>query len=73
MVFELEVRNKTIDFKSKNTKRDLSDSEQKLLTGIGIRNIKKRLEYLYLGKFSLEIQDTEKSFRIHLKIQDYEN
>lgn len=73
MVFEIEVENKTINFKSKNYKRVLSESEQKLKTGIGIQNIKKRLEYLYPNNFNLEIQDTDQIFAVHLMIQNYEN
>jgi sensor histidine kinase YesM len=45
------------------------DSEDKKFGGIGIENVKKRLELLYPGKYLLEIDDEELSFSVKLQIE----
>lgn len=37
-------------------------------SGLGLANIKRRLELLYTNKFNLEIEDSEKLFKVTLKI-----
>lgn len=36
--------------------------------GVGLENVKKRLELLYENQYTLSIQDTAKSYLVHLKI-----
>ncbi|WP_426274558.1 sensor histidine kinase [Chryseobacterium sp. S-02] len=71
------------DFRDKGFKMKISDNNQTLhfyllnykknrmkdpLSGIGIENVKKRLEILYPKKYELKIQDLETEFIVDLKI-----
>jgi two-component system LytT family sensor kinase len=38
-------------------------------TGIGIANVRTRLEALYPGRFTLDITDCEQYYRVHLKLE----
>jgi len=69
----ISVRNKEIDFNCQNNKRQLSESEKKLDKGIGIQNIKRRLEYLYPQGFVLDLLETDTTYSVHLKIKNYES
>ena len=55
-------------FSVENTKpqpRDRSNLEE---SGIGLKNVRRRLELLYPGKHLLDIQDTDSKYKIMLKI-----
>ncbi|MNT92864.1 hypothetical protein D3C72_2342190 [compost metagenome] len=71
------------DFSGKGFTLKISDENQKLsfnlhnfkkqrskdsLSGIGINNVKKRLEILYPKKHELKITETETEFSVDLKI-----
>jgi two-component system, LytTR family, sensor kinase len=51
---------------SKGKNYEVADSKYK---GIGIENVKKRLELIYPGKHSLVISDNENRFEVNLQIQ----
>lgn len=72
------------DFKNKGFNMNISDENKILhfyllnykwertkdnLSGIGIENVRKRLEILYPKKYSLEIKDSETEFIVDLKIE----
>jgi two-component system, LytTR family, sensor kinase len=60
---------KTLYFNIENCKGGnikIADSKYK---GIGIENVKKRLELIYPGKHSLEISEDEEKFEVNLQIQ----
>jgi LytS/YehU family sensor histidine kinase len=66
----LEVRNNTLYFdvcNSKHTKQE-NDPEQ-LKSGIGLNNVKQRLQLLYPDKHELVVRETKKDYFIHLTIQ----
>ncbi|MEV4883667.1 histidine kinase [Chitinophaga ginsengisegetis] len=44
-------------------------SEEKKFGGIGVENVKKRLELLYPGKYQLDVDDKELSFGVKLQIE----
>jgi len=62
----LERNTTALIFSVSNRKIELGESDS---TGIGINNVKRRLELLYPGKHNLEIQDKPDSYSIKLIIQ----
>ncbi len=56
--FEFEVSN------SKN-KTEISKNNN----GIGLKNVQRRLELLYVNKYTLAIDDTDQYYAVNLKIQ----
>jgi len=66
---KIETTGQSLFFSIKNNKGEnveIADSKYK---GIGIENVKKRLELIYPGKHSLEISDVEDKFEVNLQIQ----
>ncbi|MBN1198621.1 MAG: histidine kinase [Bacteroidales bacterium] len=62
-----------IDFYCRNAKRELSDQELTMKKGIGLINIKRRLELLFPGCHSLQIRDNNQEYSVELTIQLHEN
>lgn len=62
------VDNQQFFFEISNTKRK-NKSNQKENSGIGLENVKKRLELLYAQKHEFEISDGEDVFRVNLHLQ----
>lgn len=60
--------NGSLWFKVENSKDDKL-SFNKSSGGIGLQNVKKRLELLYPGKHELKVGDTTDTFSVNLKIQ----
>ncbi|KAB1158608.1 histidine kinase [Tenacibaculum aiptasiae] len=54
-----------IKFKLKNTKPSLYNSNKKRKS-IGMENITKQLDFLYLGAYSLEVNETNKDYSLEL-------
>jgi len=66
----LEVRNKTLYFDVYNSKHEKPDNDpEKDKSGIGLNNVKQRLQLLYPSKHELIIRETQKEYFIHLTIQ----
>jgi LytS/YehU family sensor histidine kinase len=66
---KIETTAHNLFFKIENRKGvtvEIADSKYK---GIGIENVKKRLELIYPGKHSLVISDIEDKFEVNLQIQ----
>jgi len=61
---DLICKDKTIEFYIENTKSKTEASQQ----GIGLENIKKRLDLLYATKYDLEIEDEKDIFKVNLKL-----
>ncbi len=55
---------KTIRFNIKNT----NAKQDSVIHGIGLENIKKRLELLYKGQYLLEIKNSDENFEVNLTI-----
>lgn len=64
----LERKGQILNFQSVNTKDSIASRSLVEDHGIGIKNVKRRLELLYPGKHDLAITDDENSFGVHLKI-----
>ena len=65
----LKYENRNLVFSVFNTKDSFINNSKKS-SGLGIANTKRRLELLYPGKHSLEIQDTENDYTARLTIFD---
>jgi len=73
IIIEIMAENEEIYFTCSNTKRQLSESEKQQSHGIGIQNIKRRLDYLYSGRYTLMIDEEGKTFSVYLKVRYHEN
>ncbi len=62
---EASITENDLKFHIKNSHKQ----EQKETKGIGLKNIKKRLEMLYPNQYSLEINQTTNEFEVILKLQ----
>jgi len=65
----LALSNKQLFFKTFNTKEKMNGRKAIDHGGIGIANVKRRLELLYPGKHALAIQNTERSFEVTLNLE----
>ncbi len=63
---KLSKANGTMDFLVENSKEDAITTEKS--GGIGLQNVKRRLELLYPGKYDLDIQNGQETYRVHLKL-----
>jgi two-component system, LytTR family, sensor kinase len=55
-----------MDFMVENSKEDAISTEKN--GGIGLQNVKRRLELLYPGKYDLNIQNGAEVYTVHLKL-----
>lgn len=66
----LEIKDGTLYFDVNNSKHQRNDNDpEKDKSGIGLENVKQRLQLAYPGKHELIIRDNPKEFFIHLTIQ----
>ena len=65
-----QIKDNTVYFDVFNLKHSRHDNDpEKNKSGIGLENVKQRLQLLYPEKHELIIRDTEKEFYVHLTIQ----
>lgn len=57
-----------LEFECKNSFRPVANTD-KLSNGIGLKNVKKRLQLLYPDVHELAIDDSANSYRVHLKMK----
>ena len=65
---KLQVSDNDLVFTSSNTINLNRDEEKQIFSGIGLENVKKRLELLFPDKFELDIQQTDLVYDVKLKI-----
>lgn len=63
---KLSKANGTMDFMVENSKEDAIADDK--TGGIGLQNVKRRLELLYPGRYDLNIQDQVEVYKVHLKL-----
>jgi two-component system sensor histidine kinase AlgZ len=63
---DISVANNILKFKITNSKNEYSSQSN---NGIGINNVKKRLEFLYPGKYELKINDEGDFFAVSLMVK----
>jgi len=66
LIVNLEVKNKTLEFKVKNA---IKPKHKDQVGGIGLENVRKRLALIYEEKHTLKIEATEIYFETQLKIE----
>lgn len=62
------IRNNKLDFCCKNSKPAIM-MIKKDIGGLGLKNIRRRLELLYPGRHSLEIKDEETTYTVNLRLE----
>ena len=67
LIINLEVKNESLQFEVKNA---VKPKQKDSVGGIGLENVRKRLELIYEEKQTLEVKATEKEFEIQLLIKD---
>jgi two-component system LytT family sensor kinase len=66
----LEVKNDTLFFDVHNSRHEKpKDDPERYRGGIGLDNVRRRLQLLYPDRHQLFVRDTEKEFFVHLSIQ----
>ncbi len=65
---KIKIESKQIDFYCRNRVKELNVTEKKLESGIGIANIKRRLELLFNQRHQLSIAEEKKEFIVNLTI-----
>lgn len=73
IVIDIEITDKRINFFCSNSKREQTETEQKMEKGIGIPNIRRRLDLLYPKRYTLKIEETGTLFSVMLNISLDEN
>jgi len=64
----LKILEKVLTCRIKNSKHIQVESQDREYSGIGLENIKKSLELLYGGHYTLNISDREDEFEVNLTI-----
>ena len=67
LTIKLEISGGIVDFYIENTKPG-KDSGKEPSGGTGLVNLRKRLDLLYEGRYSLEITEEERSYLVHMKL-----
>ena len=67
---DLELKHQHITLKVENSKSNLEDTEDRFAykEGIGLTNVKRRLELLYPNQYEFEIHESEVSYLVVLKL-----
>ncbi|MBK8704285.1 MAG: sensor histidine kinase [Saprospiraceae bacterium] len=68
---QLEINPQAINFKTYNTKND-TDRQKDEVGGVGLDNIRQRLELLYSGRYDLAILNTDTTFEVKLSLSHHE-
>lgn len=66
--FRLKADANVLVFQTENSKRVVK-REQKHIKGIGIENVRQRLDLMYSGKYALNINESETEFKLDLTIK----
>jgi hypothetical protein len=69
---DMQVVGNSLNFTVTNRKGQIDDIETGEFGGIGLENVKRRLELIYPGKHELMIQEQPEHFKIELKLQLHE-
>lgn len=70
---EIECEKSKICFRAVNQISREAEKQKDITGGIGLQNVKRRLELLYPGKHTLEVKHSEKEFSIELMLEKSKN
>jgi len=62
------ISGQNLIFTCENTNHSAIKKMDMEISGIGLENVKRRLELLYPGKYQMQITDTDKKYRVNLEI-----
>ena len=65
---ELAIQDSNVDLYVENNRGQVEKIETNDFNGIGLNNVKRRLELIYSGKYDLDIQESEETYSIRLKL-----
>lgn len=65
----LNIQDEDLSFEIENSKTIFSEEEENYTQGIGLENVKKRLELLYPEKYKLRILPEETTFKVEFEIK----
>ena len=65
----IEVNGTTLTMKLMNGKAPVKENDGQYNTGIGISNVRQRLELLYKDRFDLQIREDDETFVVDLKLE----
>ena len=65
----INVSENMVHFFAENSKGIKKDTQEKRYNGIGIENVKKRLELIYPNHHSLKIFDEQETFKVNLQVE----
>ena len=66
---EISLINKNLFFNIKNSRNILAEKEENYTHGIGLINVKKRLELVYPEKYILNINKSDEKFSVNLTLE----
>ncbi|MES1220686.1 MAG: hypothetical protein ABUT20_34620, partial [Bacteroidota bacterium] len=66
---EIEVRGHKLNFRLENNKGFIDDVEKTDYKGLGLENVKRRLELIYPNRHKLLVTEKEDSFMVELEIR----
>lgn len=66
---KIEISARILNFEIENSKGEPAQTVDSKYKGIGIENVKKRLELIYPGKHNLKISDNESIFKVLLQVE----
>jgi hypothetical protein len=69
VLIRLEILNGTVDLYVENNRGKVDKVENDDFNGIGLSNVKRRLELLYPGNYDLDIQEREQTFSVRIKLE----
>lgn len=60
---------KNLSFKIRNSKNPMAQKKDSEKTGIGMKNVQKRLDMLYPQKYLMQVNETDNSFSVNLTLE----
>jgi len=66
---DVDVENQTINFEISNSFSDIKSGDVFEYGGIGLQNVKRRLELIYPNQYKLEIKNADNIFEVKLQIE----
>ena len=66
--YKIKINNNCLNLKVVNSVRGENEKDESLGEGIGLKNVRRRLELIYPEKHTLDIHQSEKEFEVNLEV-----